>query len=106
LQDQAQDAMGSGVRRTEIEEHEIGCPARTRHPPLFGTKLERLFFGFLFLLGQMETPHFRGAGGMILPERMADPGRRHQDSPQMRMALEGDAEHVPDFALIPARGRP
>ena len=24
----------------------------------------------------------------------------------MRMPIEGDAEHVPDFALVPVRGRP
>src|SRR5262245_3145896 len=32
---------------------------------------------------------------------MALPGRRHQDAPQMRVSVEGDAEHVPHLALVP-----
>src|SRR5262249_33295318 len=32
---------------------------------------------------------------------MALPCRRHQDAPQMRMAVEDDAEHVPHLALVP-----
>src|ERR1051326_6561760 len=37
---------------------------------------------------------------------MALPGARHQDSFKVRMAVKRDAEHVPDFALVPIRCGP
>jgi hypothetical protein len=43
---------------------------------------------------------------MVFAERVALPGRWHQDAPQMWMSVEGDAEHVPDFALVPVRRGP
>src|ERR671923_1959955 len=38
---------------------------------------------------------------MILAEGMTVPGGGHQNAPEVWMALEDDAEHIPDFALIP-----
>jgi hypothetical protein len=43
---------------------------------------------------------------VILAERMAHPGGRHEEAPQVGMACEGDAEHVPGLALIPICRRP
>jgi hypothetical protein len=43
---------------------------------------------------------------MILAQRMPFPGRREQEAPQVRMALEADAEEIPDLPLIPVRCGP
>uniref|UniRef100_Q7R783 Uncharacterized protein n=1 Tax=Plasmodium yoelii yoelii TaxID=73239 RepID=Q7R783_PLAYO len=41
---------------------------------------------------------------MILAQGMALPGRRHDEAAQVGMPVETDAEHVPDFALVPVGG--
>src|ERR671915_329533 len=43
---------------------------------------------------------------MILAQRMPYPGRRKQEAPQVRMALEADAEEIPDLPLVPVRCGP
>ena len=43
---------------------------------------------------------------IVLAQRMALPVLRHQQPPQIRMAVEDDAEQIPDFALEPVGGRP
>src|SRR5713101_4615368 len=40
-------------------------------------------------------------GHVILPQRMAFPGLRHQDPARVGVAIERDAEQVPGFALVP-----
>src|SRR6185437_1821415 len=69
-------------------------------------KLEGRLFRFLLVLRQVKPAHFGGSSRMIFPQRMALPGRRHQDSAEMRMAVEGDAEQVPRFAFVPVGCRP
>src|SRR6185312_2968337 len=74
--------------------------------PLFGVKAQRLLFGLLLVIGELEDAHLRGASGVLLAERMPLPRRRHEDAPEVAVAVEADAEHVPDLALVPARRRP
>ena len=79
---------------------------RRSQSPLLGPEAQRLLFRILSCFGELEWARLRRPRRMVLAQRVALPGRRHQDPPQMRMPLEGDAEHVPDFALVPVRGRP
>ena len=43
---------------------------------------------------------------IVLPQRIALPVLGHQQTPRIGMAVEHDAEQVPDFALEPVGGRP
>ena len=106
LEDDAQDAVRAGVLRPEVEEHEVGVFALPLHPPVLGAELQRLFLRFLLVVGQAEGRHLGGARGMVLAQRVALPGRRHQYPLEVGMAVEGDAEHVPDLALVPVGGGP
>src|SRR5262245_54865176 len=101
LQDEAQDAVSAGMLRPKIEEHKIGILAAAFESPIFRAKLQRRLLSVFLLFGQTELPHLGGARRMFFAQGVALPGRRHQDAPQMRMAVEGDAEHVPRLALVP-----
>src|SRR5687768_3754369 len=43
---------------------------------------------------------------IVLPHRMPFPVLGHQQAPQVSVALEHDAEHVPRFTLGPSRAAP
>src|SRR5262245_36235090 len=44
--------------------------------------------------------------GIVLALRMSFPIVRHEQAPKIRMTVEHNAEHVPDFAFEPASRRP
>ncbi len=101
LQDHPQHAVGAGVVGPEVEEHELGVRAAADHAPVLGLELEGLDLGLLPGIGQFEWPDLGGPGGVVLTQGMALPPGRVEDSPQARVALEDDAEHVEDLALVP-----
>src|SRR5437764_5393544 len=43
---------------------------------------------------------------VVLAQRMTFPGIRHQDPPQVRMAIEFDTEEIPGLAFMRVRRRP
>src|SRR6266571_1832261 len=45
-------------------------------------------------------------GDVVLAQREAFPGFRHQDAAQVGMAVEADAEQVPGLAFVPGCGGP
>src|SRR6266571_4159028 len=45
-------------------------------------------------------------GDVVLAQREAFPGFRHQDAAQVGMAIEADAEQIPGLAFVPVRGGP
>ena len=92
--------------RSDVEEHEIGLFAPPRQSPLLGLELEGRLLGLLLLLRQLERAHLRGPCRVFLAQGMAAPGPRHQDATEVRMSLEPDPEHVPDFPLVPVRRGP
>ena len=51
-----------------------------------------------------ETHLEVSAEGEVLPEGMALESVVGEDSPQVRMVREEDAEHVEDFSLVPVGG--
>ena len=101
LKHNTQHAVGSGMLRPHIEKDEVFIVVAPLHSPFLGTETQRLLLCLLFFLRQVEGTHFGRPRRMILSQWMASPGLRHQNSGQVRMILEHDAEHVPDFALIP-----
>ena len=107
LQHHAQHAVGARVLRPDVQEHEVGVLVRRGQPPVLGPEAQ----GLLLLarpasVGEDEAAHLGGAGRVVLAQRVALPGGRHQDAAQVRVAVEADAEHVPDLALVPVGGRP
>ena len=78
--------------------------AAPAHAPLLGTESQRFLFGILLFVRELKRPHLGGARGMILAQRMPLPCTRHQNSREVRMPVERDAEHVPRFALVPIGG--
>ena len=83
LEDDAQDAVRPGMLRPQVEEHEVGvlglalsCPTPrdgTAAPSALPPPARRT----------AERRHFGGAGRMVLAQRVALPGVRHQDAPQV-----------------------
>ena len=106
LQSYAQHSVRAGMLRTDVQEHEIRPVAAWLHAPFFGPEAQRFLLGFLLFVGQLERPHFGGSRGMVFQQRMSYPRSRHQDSFQVRVALETDPEHVPDLPLVPIRRGP
>ena len=98
--------MCAGVLGTDIEEHKIGVVAMALQSPFFGAELQRVLFCVHFFVEEFEGPHFGGAGGMFLAERVALPGAGHENTLQMGMTVEPDAEHVVHFPFIPVGGGP
>src|SRR5579883_3047956 len=86
-----------GMLRADVEEQEIGILARAAKAPFLGAEAQSVLL-FLFLLRRkVERSHFGSARGVLLAKRMSLPGARHQDSFEVRMTCEADAEHVPHF---------
>src|SRR5215472_7330526 len=106
LQHDAQHTMGAGMLRTHIEKEEVRILVGPLHPPFLGAETQCLLLGFCLLLRQMEGPHLRRARRVVLAQRMAGPGLGHENSHQVRMAPESNAEHVPNLALVPVGGWP
>ncbi len=106
LQHHAQDAVGAGMLRADVEEDEVAAFAAALQAPLLGAEAQGFLLGFLLLRRKPVGLHLGGAGGMVLAQGMADPSGRHQDAPQAGMAVELDPEHVPDFPLVPVGRRP
>ena len=98
--------MRAGMLRTDVQEHEIHPIAARLHAPVFGPKAQRFLLGFLLFVGKLERPHFSGSGRMVFQKWMSHPCSRHQDSFHVRVALETNSEHVPDFPFVPIRRRP
>jgi hypothetical protein len=106
LEHDAQDAMRSGMLRSEIEKHEVHILTLPFHAPFLGMKLQGFLFLLFFVGRQSEWLHVRRAGGMVFPKWVTFPSGRHQDPSQVWMTVNADAKHVPDFALVPVRRRP
>src|SRR5215469_2868567 len=98
--------LGAGMLRTHIEKEEVRILVGPLHPPFLGAETQCLLLGFCLLLRQMEGPHLRRARRVVLAQRMAGPGLGHENSHQVRMAPESNAEHVPNLALVPVGGWP
>ena len=101
LQHHPEHTVHGWMVRAHVEEHELAVGGLAFHAPVFRLELERVFFLVLAFRVQMQWLEFGRARGVILAQRMAFPGRRHHDAAQIRVAVEHDAEHVPDFALVP-----
>ena len=101
LQDDADDPVGAGMLRADVQEHEIRALAGTLHAPVLRAEAQRLLLAVLALVGKLERPHLRGPGRMLLAQRVALPGKGHEDAAQRRVSVEAHAEHVPHLALVP-----
>ncbi len=101
LQHHAEDAVNARVVGAEVQEEEIGRFLVPFHAPLLGPEPERLLLGALLVLVEAVEAHLGRSRGMVLAQRMALPRWGQEDAAQVRMAGEGDAEHVPGFALVP-----
>src|SRR6185437_8262263 len=87
LQHDPKHAMHARMVRAEIEKHELICLAATSQSPPLGLKAQSLLLHVLSCLRELEWARFRRPGGVVLAQRMATPGRRHEDPSQVRMAL-------------------
>src|SRR5437660_5933532 len=58
---------------------------------------------FEFLIAE---DHRLPKGDVILAQRETLPALWHEDAPQVRVTVEGDAEEVPGLAFVPVGGRP
>ena len=101
LQNDAERTVRRRVVRAEVEEHEVFVLGAALHAPVFRLEGQRFHLQIFFLLGQHERIEFGGARRVVLAQRVPFPGLRHHDARQVRVAVEGDAEHFPGFALIP-----
>ena len=102
LQDDTEGTVSRRVVRAQVEEHVVLVGAGTLHAPVFRTEPRRFFFKLLLGEVEAERVEFGGARREVLAQRVTFPGRRHHDARQVRVAREVDAEHVPDFTLVPA----
>ena len=101
LQGDAEHPVHAGVIGAQIEEHELGVAAGALHAPFLRPEAQRLLLLFLAFLVKAERLHLGGAGGVFLAQGVALPGGGQQDAPQVGVAAEADAEHVPGFPLVP-----
>ncbi len=101
LQNDTERTVSRRVVRPQVEEHVVLVGARAFHAPVFRTEACCFLFQLLFGEGQAVRVKFRCTGREVLAQRVAFPGRRHHDAAQVRVAWEVDAEHVPDFTLVP-----
>src|SRR5690349_17512767 len=99
-------AVCSRVLRTDIQEHEIRIFTLRLQSPFFGTELQRCLFAILFFIKQSEWSHFRCTCGMFLAQRITLPRLWHEDSFQVWMSVEANAEHVKHFTFVPIGIRP
>src|SRR6185503_7892375 len=72
----------------------------------FGPEAQRFLLSILLCIGKLEWTHLCSPCWMLLTQRMPNPGSRHENALKMRMPIETNAEHIPDFPLIPVRRRP
>ncbi len=101
LQDDAERTVRRRVVRAEVEEHVVLVGSGTLHAPVFRTETRGFFLKLLLGEVEAERIEFGGARREVLAQRVTFPGWRHHDARQVRVAFEVDAEHVPDFALVP-----
>ena len=101
LQHDTEYAMHRRMVRAHVKEHELGIAGLALHAPVFGLELQGVLFLVLALRVQVQRFELGRAGGVILAQRVALPGRRHENAAQVRVPVEGDPEHVPYFALVP-----
>ena len=105
LQHNTEGTMGGGMVGTKVQEHELRAVPLSGHAPGFGYELEGVLLGLLALQRERVGVEFRCPGGVILAQGVSRPGGRHQNAFKMRVAGKADAEHVPDFPLIPVGRR-
>ncbi len=86
---------------TEVEEHEVLIVGTALHAPVFRLESQRFHLQILFGFGQLKRVEFGGARRIVFTQRVTRPGWRHHDARQVRVAVEGHAEHFPGFTLIP-----
>ena len=101
LQHDTEHTVYGGMVWTQVEEHKLCVLSGAGHTPFLGFEQQRFLLLVLFFLVQAERFHFRGAGRMLLAQRVALPGGWQQDASQVGVAAELDPEHVPGFPLIP-----
>lgn len=106
LQDDTERTVRGRVVGAEVEEHVVLVGALALHAPGFRVEACRFLFKLLLGQGQAVGIELGGAGRVVLAQRVAFPGGRHHDAAEVRVAGKVDAEHVPDFALVPVGVRP
>ena len=87
--------------RAEIEEHEIFIRSAALHAPFFRLEQQRFLLHVLLGNRQCKRIELGSTRRIFLAQRMALPGARQHDALQIRVTIEGDAEQIPDFALVP-----
>ena len=105
LKDNTECTVRRRVVWTEVEEHEVLVVGTALHAPVFRLEGQRFHFQVLFGFGQLKRIEFGCTRRVVFTQRVAGPGLRHHDARQMRVAVEGHAEHFPGFTLIPVRVR-
>src|SRR5271157_934750 len=91
--------MASGKRRKDLAHLSLATrhlPLATRHSPL-ATRHSRLSAR----QAREVVPLAASAQGVILTQGVGREFVRHEDSPQVGVAVEADAEHVEHLALHP-----
>ena len=101
LQDNTECTVRRRVVRAEVEEHKVLVFGTALHAPLFRFEGQRFHFEVLLGFSQLKRIEFGGARRIIFTQRVAFPGVRHHDATQIRVAVEGNAKHLPGFTLIP-----
>ena len=87
--------------RTEVEEHKVLVFGAALHPPVFRFEGQRFHLQILLGFGQLKRIEFGGARRVVFTQRMPFPGRRHQQTRQVRVAVKRDTKHFPGFTLVP-----
>ena len=106
LQGNAEHAVNAGVVGAQVQEHEVRVLGAAGHAPLLGLEAQAFLLGVKQLVGHAEGVHLRGAGRMLLAQRMPFPQGRRENAVKVRMAFEVDPEHVVGLALVPIGSRP
>src|SRR6266571_196540 len=58
------------------------------------------------LAAPMRFRQVKAGEGIVLPQRVCRPVRRHQNTPQVRMTRKSNAKHIIHLTLIPVCSRP
>src|SRR5690606_21603915 len=106
LQDDAEGAAGGWGVRAELRTHDARRLAATLQGPVLRTETRGCLLQALLGRAQRIGVVFGGPRRIIYAQRVALPGRWHQQSLESRVTFELDAEHVPDFTLVPVGVRP
>ena len=89
LQHDAEDAVRAGMVRAEVEEHEVRILAGALHSPLLGPRtLSASSSAACLSSGKRNGSMSVARAGWSLRKRMALPGGRHQNPPQVGMAVK------------------